>query len=375
MLQSINLVCLPNQTSYGLCATNIIKELDKLGVRVSLFPIIQFCQRCGNSGIEADPEDHELLKKCLSNAQFFDSDAPSVRVWHQFSLDMYPGRGKKWGFPIFELDKFNPLELHHLKAQNGLVVTSKWARDILIKNGIYDIPIKVVPLGVDNSIFHSNYHESYSKRISSTSTAFYMIGKKEIRKGLDFIGKCFDKAFNQSDDVELHMFYANRILKNSYPKEDANWDNYYQRLKLSNKVKTYDWLPSQRDLAAQICNLDCGLFVSRAEGFDLGLLESMAMARQVIVTDCTAHTEFASKENSYLIDMDDMEVAHDGIWFHGQGNWYNFGSRQEEQLINYMRQVHSKKQSGDNLYNAAGKITAEKLTWTNTAQELIKALS
>jgi len=365
MIKEINLSALPNFTSYGLVATNIIKQLVNQDVRVNLFPVTD-----REGAIEAYPEDHEVIRQCLQNAATLDYNAPSVRLWHQFALTPHAGRGLKAGWPIFELDTFNDLEKLHLSGQDRLLVCSEWAKDVISRNSI-NVPTYVVPLGVDTDIFHPNYHTSYASDHNSKNTAFYMVGKQEERKALSFILECFEAAFDETDNVELHMLWFNRLFTE---KQRDEWVRYYKKSRLAGKIEMYDWQPTQRDVAAIISNLDCGLFVSRAEGWDLGLLESFACARECIVTDYSGHTEFATSSNSWLIPVIEKEVAYDGIWFHGQGNWAKLGHHQKEVCVYHMRDVHRRKQSGYTLFNATGVETAKQFSWTNSASKLLEAL-
>ncbi len=368
MLPSISLSCIPNFTSYGTVATNLLKELTKLGVQVSLFPII-------DNGIEAYPEDHDLIRSCLHNAQLFDYDAPSVRLWHQNSLAQHCGRGKRIGFSIFELDKFSKLELHHFRSQDELVCCSRWAIGTLLENGMTQ-PIHVVPLGVDTDIFHPNYHKDYLKRKSPGSTVFINAGKKEARKGHDFLLKCFNKAFNENDNVELHMIWANRILDYQHPKESAAWDRMYLGSKLGSKITLYPWLSSQKEVAQLMTNADCGVFPARAEGFNLDLLECLACGIRVITTNVTAHTEYINNYNSMIMPVSGSEIAYDGIFFKDNiGQWASFDGETEYACIEYMRSVHKWKQDGDNIFNKVGFETAKQFSWQNTALRLIEALT
>ena len=50
-------------------------------------------------------------------------------------------------------------------------------------------------------------------------------------------------------------------------------------------------------------------------------METMALNKPVILTNYSAHTQYSTKDNSYLVDVDSTEAANDGIWFKGQGNW------------------------------------------------------
>mgnify|MGYP001461946712 CR=1 FL=1 len=120
---------------------------------------------------------------------------------------------------------------------------------------------------------------------------------------------------------------------------------------------------------------DCGVFPSRAEGWNLELLEMMAIGKHVITTNYSAHTEFCNSENSKLIDIDNVETAFDGVFFDGSGGmWAEISDKQKQQTIEHMQSIHSAKQNNELQVNTAGVATGEKFSWKNSAQELINGL-
>jgi glycosyltransferase involved in cell wall biosynthesis len=355
----INFVSNPNSTSYGLVAFNLIKSLTKLGVKVNLFPI-------DGRGLEATTQDERsLIDQCMKNSLSYDINAPSVRLWHQFDLNFHVGNGLRVGFPIFELDGFTDKELSDLSHQDRLIVCSQWAKDVLVKNGI-NVPTRVVPLGVDTDIFYP--HPIKTGRLAPTR--FYNVGKMEYRKGHDVLLTAFEQAFTEGDNVELHMLWYNRLL----PQEHIEgWKRYYRSSKLANKIHLYDWVPSQQDLSALLNNMHVGVFISRAEGWDLGLLESMAKSKHIIATNYSGHTEFANNENAILIEVGEPEVAQDGIWFKGQGKWASLGEAQIISIAVAMRNCHNYIQRGGSS-DDDGIQTAKTFSWENSALRLLEAL-
>lgn len=357
-MKEINFVALPNSTSYGEVAFNTMKALDDLGVKVNLFPLLE------------DPrhmdiyQNHDLIKKCLSNEA--DLNAPAVRLWHANDMS-FPEKlkGRKYGWTIFELDRFHPIELAQLQTLDKVIVCSQWAKKICGENNLDNAV--VVPLALDHNIFHPNYQKS---AFNDDSCKFVNVGKMELRKH-DIILKCFERAFSKDDNVELHMVWKNRLLAEG---EIKGWENYYKMSRLSDKIVLYDWLPDSMAVAEVLANCDCGVFPSHAEGWNLGLLQSMACGLQVIATKYSAHTEYCDNNNSFLIHVDEIEQAYDGKWFFGQGNWAKFDIQQEAELILYFKHIYKKKQNGENLFNASGVETAKRFTWENTAKRLMEAL-
>ena len=122
---SMNLLAPLNQLGYGVTGLNLSTALTKAGHTVALFPI-------GN--IDVPDQYGELIRPMMANSRFPDFNAPSIRLWHQHDMSQFVGRGAKIGFPIFELETFTDLELHHLSHCDYWFVCSQWAKDILVKN-------------------------------------------------------------------------------------------------------------------------------------------------------------------------------------------------------------------------------------------------
>ena len=121
--------------------------------------------------------------------------------------------------------------------------------------------------------------------------------------------------------------------------------------------------------------VDCGVFLSRAEGWNLELLELMSCGKHVIATNYSGHTEFCNAENSMLIHIHEKEDAVDNRWFFGQGQWAKIGDKEIKQTTLYMSAIHRAKQRGDLFVNDECVKTAEKFSWDNTAKEIINAIS
>jgi glycosyltransferase involved in cell wall biosynthesis len=355
----INFFAPVNDLGYGLAAFNILLNLVKQGHKISWFPIGQ---------TRADSKYHPLLKECVTNAQMFNPDAPCVRVYHQNLLAERVGRGSAFGFPFYELDTFTDVERHHLQSVDGIIVASKWARDILSQNGV-STPAWVVPLGVDTEIFSPD--TGYV--VPHKETVFFTCGKYEIRKGHDFLCEAFNKAFTPGDNVKLVLNCENPFIGEQKNRE---WAEYYKKSDLGDKVIVIEKrLQSQHEVASIMRQVDCGVFLARAEGWNLEALEMLACGKDIIITNYSGHTEFATNTNSLLVGGTDLEPANDGVFFHGQGNWLALGDWQMEQTVVHMRNVHHRKQDGNLGLNVAGLDTAKRFSWSQTAALLTKVLS
>ena len=345
-MKKINLMCPLGYTGYGITSLNILHNLDNK-CEVSLFPI-------GNqpSGLNSE-YDLSVIKKCIHNAKDFDYNASTLKIWHQHDLASRVGKGTYYSFPFFELDTLSKPEIHQINSCDNVFTATNWSKEILIQNGV-KIPIIVCPLGVDRSIF-SPREKTNNKYI------FFHIGKWEKRKSQDILLKCFEQAFNADDNVELWLSPHNPFLNET---ETRFWLNLVNDNELSDKIKVFNRFPTQYDLATMISQADCGVFISRAEGWNNEILEAMSMNKPCIVTNYSAHTHYCDQNNSFLVDIDDDELANDNKWFFGQGQWAKIGQNQIENIVEHMRYVYN----NDIRSNPNGIDTSNKYSWNNTAE-------
>ena len=346
-MKNINMVCPIGYTGYGITSLNILKALfDKCNI--TLFHIGNNKNISLNSQQEGD-----LVRSCIMGQAFYDNRASIVKIWHPNDLSMRPGKGKYCVFPFFELDTLSPIEVHQLNQSDLVFTASNWGKTVLQNSGVIT-EIVVAPLGVDTDIFspqETKQHDSY---------VFLHIGKWEKRKSQDVVIDCFSNAFSQDDDVELWLVPHNPFLTEE---ETESWIKLVQNSKLRDKIKIFPRLSTQHDLSRLINRADCGVFVSRAEGWNNEILETMALNKPVIVTNYSAHTEYCNDQNAMLVEIPSLEKAFDNKWFNGEGNWAYIGNKEKEVIIEYMIMVYK----NDIRSNINGLETANKFSWKNTA--------
>lgn len=358
-MQDLSIQAPINPLGYGNASYNIILALSKQ-YNVALWPI-------GNIAFPSeDKNHHQIIKNCVDNQSSFNPDASSLRIWHQFEMAQHIGRGLHVGMPIFEMNRFDSREEHHLDSLDKIFVCSKWAENV-IKDAWkpYGVNTHVVPLGVNRDIFHER------KGIFLTDAPgpyrFLNIGKWEIRKGHDVLIEAFCRAFDKNDEVELWMMNHNPFLSEQQTKE---WHSLYKNSKLGDKVKLIDRVKTNSEVADIMRNADCGVFPARAEGWNLELLEMMSCGKPVIATNYSAHTEFCSEANCNLIEVDGLEEAWDGIWFKGQGEWASLDNWSVDMLSSAMR----KEFEAGRRVNAEGIETAKRFSWEASADAVKKGL-
>ncbi len=346
----MNIISPINSLGYGVAGLNIVKAMSDLET-VSLWVL-------GNPEVSTEQDAH-VIRQALGHASVPTFDDPCLRIWHQHDMAQFVGKGMHIGFPFFELDKLKAQEKLHLNHLDRLFVASQWAKDIANEQlFLKETDIRVTPLGVDSEVFKPVDLKEEEK------TIFLNCGKWEIRKGHDILVNMFNKAFEKDDDVELWMMTSNPFLTE---KEDSEWKKMYLNSKLGDKIKFIDRQRTHEEVYNIMCESTCGIFPSRAEGWNLELLEMMSCGKQVITTNYSAHTEFCNDDNAMLVNINDVEPAYDGKWFDGNsGSWGKISDTEIDLFVDMMKAVHE-----NHRFNKEGVDTAKKFSWRNTAQSIL----
>lgn len=363
-MTNLNLASPINDLGYGYSGFYLTKYLLRNEVKVSLFPI---------GPVHVDSQDGgKYINEAITNSKSYDNKAPSLRIYHQFDLAQHIGHGLHIGFPIFELDRFSKVENHHLNSQDMIYVCSRWAQEVVIHNTNHtDNTTVVIPLGVDQHIL-SAVNETIVERKPGTECVFLNVGKWEVRKGHDVLHEAFNNAFGPSDPVELWMMCDNPFYKKE---EQAHWEELYMNSPLgkAGKIRIIHRAKAHADVLSIMAKADVGIWPTRAEGWNLELLEMMALGKQVIATDYSAHTEFCTKENCHLIPIDRLCPAYDGKWFFGQGSWADLSSTTLDYLSETVRQIYKSGKFAE--ANHDGILTGRKFSWDNSAKKIASLLT
>ncbi len=347
-----------SRTGYGVTGANLLRALQEKGVPVAFFPI---------GGVDPTLTANPLLPAALQAQDNFPVDAPSVRLAQQFDLALHAGRGARVAFTIFETDVFTSRERHHLRMQDAVLVCSPWAREVCVANGLAPSAVHVVPLGVDREIYHPGVVPR--QRWQADETVFMQVGKLESRKGQLDLLRAFEAAFTPGDRVRLVLICHNPFLRKDH--FEAALAPFRTSVMARHITLHLTELATSRDVAAMMAAADCGVFPSRAEGWNLEALEMLAMGKALIVSNATAHTAFLTSANARLIEMGPPERLAGG---QHPGSWPSWTSAQHEQLVHHLRAVHAERRAGTGLRNDAGIETAMRHSWAASAEAVLQAL-
>jgi glycosyltransferase involved in cell wall biosynthesis len=341
---------------------NILKSLDALGHDVVFFPRVVW----RTTDLAPDLSDVALILRCMRRHHDIDMAAPCLRISPEAEMTLFAGRGPRCGLSFFETTRFTDRELRHLGSVDLLFVASEWARSVAIDNGLAAAAVFVAPMGVDREVFH----ETAPRK--DGPTVFVNVGAWQYRKGHDLLLEAFGRAFRPGDDVELRLQCHNPWSSI----DDERWLQCCRESPMAGHITVLPRTARHREIADVLRDADCGVFPSRGEAWNLEALEMLSCGRHVIATRYAGHTEYLDPGNASLIEIDELEPVDDPIWMpvfseHKVGDWARLGDHQLEQLVQHLRAVHERKQSGALGLNCAGVATAERFTWAHTARRLV----
>lgn len=228
---------------------------------------------------------------------------------------------------------------------------STWGRANLIANGIEQSRIAVVPEGVDTDFFRPGPKQSGRFR-------FLTVGKWENRKFTEGLLRAFTEEFGANEPVELHLHAHNPYIANFSLKAKIEQSG------IPNNGNIILGEPcSLTQLRSLYQSADCFVLPTRAEGWGLPILESMACGVPAIVTHYSAPVDYINEANGYPLQVARMVDAHDDDFDIHSGMW---AEPDVAHLRHLMRQAYQNREERIEKGRLA-RLTAEKFTWNHAA--------
>ena len=269
------------------------------------------------------------------------------------------------GYTVTEVTRLPRPWRRSLKVPDRLWVPSRWAKEVLIDNGLDRDRIDVVPEGVDGELF--NPQASPDPRLAQRPEfKFLHVGKWEQRKSTIELIRCFDELFH--DRPAVLVLSVNHLGLTRF---DPVAGLKRLKLKAPEKVILVEPIDDHRAMAGLYTACDAFLFPSRSEGWGLPLLEAMACGLPCLGVDYSGSTEFTDREANLLTDyrlrpIDDPDLTklgNVGVW--AEPDW--------EQFKEYMDFVFTDRDRAAQI----GRLAAERArnwTWEKAAQKALPLL-
>ncbi len=354
-----------NQLSLGNVTYNFLKEFYKICQKDSSFSFIYY--PISNPELTSFDRASDDFKKWLKSSidnrfKSISKDFITLKNWHINGAErrITP---RQVLFTYYELDEPTVAERAIVGLQDSTIFSSSYAARSFAHTGIGKV--YSVPLGLDDDVYKLN------KNYLEGKINFLLMGKYEKRKHTDKILRTWIKKFGNNPKYQLtcsitNVFFDKELMKrlvSTY--RSMAWNiNFLPFVSTNSEVN--DILNS--------ADIDIS-GLSGAEGWGLPAFNATCLGKWSVVLNATSHKDWATKENSILIEPLNKIPCYDGTFFK-QGSDFNQGSIydfDEDQAVVGMEKAVNLAEN--KIANTEGLKLGQKFTYENSVSQIVSILN
>ncbi|MFF2448917.1 glycosyltransferase [Neobacillus sp. NPDC058068] len=230
-----------------------------------------------------------------------------LTIFHQWPPDWEAPKSKKWiCMQPWEYGAIPRMWYIPMKYWVDEVwVYSKYNKESYVRCGIPENKIHVIPLGVDEKVFHTDVE---ALDLQPSSFRFLFVGGTIGRKGIDTLIQAYLNEFTANDDVCLFI-------------KDTGTQSFYKGITLEKmiheamsdpknpRIVYMDHDISETELAGLYKACDCLVHPYRGEGFGLPIAEAMACGIPAIVPDKGSCQDFCNAETAFFVPSKEVLLS------------------------------------------------------------------
>ena len=344
-----------NSLSFGNVSFNLLREMFKKGMDVSIFPI-------SNPDVSSfspiEPDLKSWIEESINNR--FKKVSPenhTLQLWHLNGSENRISKSQTL-YTFYELDSPTDSERSLAKLQDNIIFSNSMSANMFGDNA------SCVPLGFDESFFNTG------KTYLEKKIHFGIMGKLEKRKHTEKIIKSWIKKYGNNYNYQLTCCITNPFYKKE--QMESAIAQITDRKNYGN-VNFLPFMPKNSQVNDYLNAIDIDLGgMSGAEGWNLPSFNATCLGKWSIVLNCSAHKDWAKEENCILVNPSGKEPVYDKIFFKegsefNQGNIYTFD---DEEFISAM-------ESAENMCkntNEKGKLLQKEFTYEKTLNSIIEII-
>ena len=344
-----------NNLSFGNVSVNILKQLYKKNIEIGLFPI-------SDINIDAFSLDQDF-KKYIEDAvnsryNFLSEDIPSLKLWHINGADNRKNKNQ-FLYTFYECNQPTEIETAIVANQEKTIFSSTYARDHFLNKGLENC--EAVPLGLDDTF------KVTDKTYMQDCVHFGLMGKYENRKHTQKIIQTWLKKYGNNNKYLLTCCINNPFFQ---PEQMKGLINQTLQGKHYNNINFLPHLATNSEVNEYLNSIDIDLGgLSGGEGWNLPSFNATCLGKWSVVLNSTSHKDWATKENSILIEPSGEIAVSDGVFFNqnqpfNQGTFYSWT---EEEAISAMELAESKVGQ----VNTEGVKMGDKMTYEKTVDSIL----
>ena len=349
-----------NSLSFGNVSLNFLRALYEKGTDVLYFPI------GGKVEFDAFNIDKDFGKWIHSsiNKRFkkLNKDLPSLKLWHLQGSEMRIGASQSV-YTFYECNEPTEEELAIARLQDNVFFSSSYAQDVFKSKGASNT--HHIPIGFDPDFHQTN------KTYLEDKIHFGLMGKLEKRKNTTQIIKAWAKKYANNYKYQLTCCIINPFFSpedmNKIIGEALGGEHY-------GNINFLPYLKTNAEVNDLMNSIDIDLTgLSGAEGWNLPSFNCTALGKWSIVLNSTSHKDWATPENSILVEPSGLEDIYDDVFFR-KGAPFNQGEKYtvtEDQIIEKMEFSETKAK----IKNTEGEKLVDKFTYQKTINSLLEVIN
>ncbi len=287
-----------------------------------------------------------------------DDGDPSIGIGPIELMTHLPG-SRRNAFVVWETSVIPEDKIRILNTLDEVWTPSHWGRALLIRNGLAEDKVFVVPEGVDADAFRPAQDRSIRE---PRPFRFLCVGKWEPRKNIEALVQAYTGEFSDGEPVELVLHCFNPYRPGLHI--EAQVGRVARRPHAPIVISPPG---SQADLIRLYNRCDVFVLPARAEGWGLPIVEAMACGLPPIVTDYSAPTDFVHEGVGYPVRVASMVDVHDPYFFPEGASLGTWAQVDIEHLRERMRHVFENQEEAREKGRCARSEVCQRWTWDRAA--------
>lgn len=345
-----------NRLSFGNVSYNVVRELHRLGADIGIFPI---GENIDLSAFDLTEELKTYIEDAINNRwDFLKPEIPCLKLWHLNGSENRKNKDQ-YLFTFYECNQPTDQEVALCAHQDLTFFSSKDAQKHFQTKGVENT--KVIPLGFDEDFYRTE--KPYLKDV----VHFGLMGKYESRKHTQKIIKTWLNKYGNNNKYQLSCCITNPFFQAEQMQQLINQtlegNNY-------NNINFIPTLAKNSEVNELLNAIDIDLTgLSGGEGWNLPAFNATCLGKWSVVLNATSHKDWATNENSVLIEPSGEMPAVDGVFFNegspfNQGTFYTWT---EDEAIAAMEKAETKVGQ----LNTEGVTMGDTMTYSQTVKDIL----
>lgn len=343
-----------NSLSLGNVSYNIIRELIEKGHEVGIWPV---SNKVDLGAYQVPDSLAEKINDGIQNRyDFLSEDIPVLKVWHLNGSEERKN-SKQYLYTFYECNQPTDIEKKLCNAQTKTIFSSSCAADIF--------GAEFVPLGFDRDFYNTN--RSYLNDV----VHFGLMGKFEKRKHTGEIISNWAKKYGNNNKYQLTCCVTNPFFGEE---EMGHIINSCLGGERYTNINFLPYLKHNSEINELLNAIDIDLTgLSGGEGWNLPAFNATCLGKWSVVLNATSHKDWATKDNSILVEPTSEMPCEDGKFFINGSNFNQgtFHTITDDEMIAAMEKAEEK--VGQT--NTEGQKLADKFTYSKTVDSILAHIS